>query len=290
MANIQLAQLYKDLQQSFNARPCDLRKCGILLAQLKIGLVETGLLIPHGDVNLDDLVVARDILEIGAFWSIRSKDIPSFDRYFSQLLTFYNDYRSVPFPRSSAIPDQVSARGITYPLHSSQLPPSPREYPIRGLNLIRLLTQNRIADFHTTLESLPLPADSLTQNPYIRHPVNLERWLMEGSYSKVWNAREEAPAEEYKFFVDSLMGTIRNEIASCEEAAYESLPLKDAATLLFFPSQSELFAFAQQRGWEVSLSTGIITFKKKGEEKFEIPKEKLITADLAYARELEQIV
>lgn len=25
----------------------------------------------------------------------------------------------------------------------------------------------------------------------------------------MWNAREEAPAEEYKFFVDSLMGTIR---------------------------------------------------------------------------------
>jgi len=33
---------------------------------------------------------------------------------------------------------------------------------------------------------------------------------MEGSYSKVWNAREEAPVEEYKFFVDSLMGTIRS--------------------------------------------------------------------------------
>ena len=87
---------------------------------------------------------------------------------------------------------------------------------------------------------------------------------MEGSYSKVWNAREEAPAEEYKFFVDSLMGTIRyvnfnsspidlvfkfhcrNEIASCEEAAYESLPLKDAATLLFFTNQSDFLIFAQQ--------------------------------------------
>lgn len=97
-----------------------------------------------------------------------------------------------------------------FPHHnSSQLPPSPREYPLRGLNLIRLLTQNRIADFHTTLESLPLAADALPSNPYINHPVNLERWLMEGSYSKVWNAREEAPAEEYRFFVDSLMGTIR---------------------------------------------------------------------------------
>ena len=38
----------------------------------------------------------------------------------------------------------------------------------------------------------------------------------------------------------------RNEIASCEEAAYDSLPLKDAATLLFFTSQSELMNFAQQ--------------------------------------------
>lgn len=90
---------------------------------------------------------------------------------------------------------------------SESLPPSKREYPIRGLNLIRLLTQNRIADFHTTLESID--SDIINDNPFIRHPVNLERWLMEGSYSKVWNAREEAPAEEYKFFVDSLMGTIR---------------------------------------------------------------------------------
>ena len=92
---------------------------------------------------------------------------------------------------------------------SSILPPSQREYPIRGLNLIRLLIQKRIADFHTTIESLPLSADEIASNPFIQHPVNLELWLMEGSYSKVWNAREEAPAEEYKFFVESLMGTIR---------------------------------------------------------------------------------
>ena len=36
-----------------------------------------------------------DILEIGALTSIRSKDIPSFDRYFSQLQTFYTDYTYV---------------------------------------------------------------------------------------------------------------------------------------------------------------------------------------------------
>jgi 26S proteasome regulatory subunit N12 len=265
MAPQQLAALYKDLQRAFNARPSDLKRCGSLLAQLKVGLIEAGLLLPTGNPKLEDLVVARDILEIGAFWSIRSKDVPSFDRYFSQLQTFYTDY-------------------------SSSLPPSKREFPIRGLNLIRLLTQNRIADFHTTLESLPLPADEINENPFIRHPVNLERWLMEGSYSKVWNAREEAPAEEYKFFVDSLMGTIRNEIASCEETAYESLPLKDAATLLFFATQTDLLTFAQQRGWQVNLVAGNIEFTRKSEEQMEIPKQKLIAANLAYARELEQIV
>ena len=132
--------------------------------------------------------------------SIRTRDVPSFDRYFSQLQTFYADYGHV----------SLFLRSIhsNLPVPSSEsLPPSKREYPIRGLNLIRLLTQNRIADFHTTLESID--PDIINDNPFIRHPVNLERWLMEGSYSKVWNAREEAPAEEYKFFVDSLMGTIR---------------------------------------------------------------------------------
>ncbi|KAH9045179.1 proteasome 26S subunit [Lactarius pseudohatsudake] len=265
MSSSKLRTLHKDLVRAFASQPSDLKTSGRLLAELKVVLIETGLIFPQGEYSPRDLVIAREILEIGAFWSIRTRDVPSFDRYFSQLQTFYNDLSTI-------------------------LPPSEREFPIRGLNLIRLLIQNRIADFHTTLESLPLPADELVANPFIRHPVNLERWLMEGSYSKVWNAREEAPAEEYKFFVDSLMGTIRNEIASCEEAAYESLPIKDAATLLFFKSLSEVLEFAKERGWQVNLTEGVITFSQKGEEKLEIPKEKLIANNLIYARELEQIV
>ncbi|KAH0840063.1 COP9 signalosome [Lanmaoa asiatica] len=284
MASRQLGTLYRELQRAFDARPTDLKKCGAVLAQLKIGLIQTGLLIPTSEASLQDLVVARDILEIGAFCSIRAKDVPSFDRYFSQLQTFYTDFRS---GQSSPLNVVTSC---LIPPPRSVLPPSKREFPVRGLNLIRLLTQNRIADFHTILESLPLPADEISANPYIAHPVNLERWLMEGSYSKVWNAREEAPAEEYKFFVDSLMGTIRNEIASCEESAYESLPLKDAATLLFFTSQSDLLRFAQQRGWQVDLTAGLIKFARKNDEQTEIPKQRLIAANLVYARELEQIV
>jgi len=78
--------------------------------------------------------------------------------------------------------------------------------------------------------------------------------------------------------------------------------------LLFFTKQSELLKFAEnvrciidfrqsanialflQRGWQIHLMSGTITFQRKGEEQVEIPKQKLIAASLAYARELEQIV
>jgi len=58
----------------------------------------------------------------------------------------------------------------------------------------------------------------------------------------------------------------------------------------FFTSQSDLLTFAQQRGWQVNLMAATINFAQKGEESMEIPKQKLIAANLAYARELEQIV
>jgi 26S proteasome regulatory subunit N12 len=66
MAPQQLAALYNDLQRAFDARPSNFKRCGSLLAQLKvlsrqspvaeasfcfsqIGLIEAGLLLPTGD-------------------------------------------------------------------------------------------------------------------------------------------------------------------------------------------------------------------------------------------------
>lgn len=44
----------------------------------------------------------------------------------------------------------------------------------------------------------------------------------------------------------AIVYTDRNEIASCEETAYDSLPLKDAATLLFFKSTNDVLVFAKE--------------------------------------------
>ena len=51
-------------------------------------------------------------------------------------------------------------------------------YELLGLNLLCLLSQNRIADFHMELERLD--PTQLHSNIYLKHPVSLEQYLMEG--------------------------------------------------------------------------------------------------------------
>lgn len=70
---------------------------------------------------------------------------------------------------------------------SGMIPPSPEEYPILGLNLMRLLAENRIAEFHTELELLPLRA---LDHPCIKYAVELEQSFMEGAYNRLINGKK----------------------------------------------------------------------------------------------------
>lgn len=54
-------------------------------------------------------------------------DIPSFERYMAQLRCYYGDY-------------------------NDSLPMSAYQYELTGLNLLSLLAQNRLAEFHTVGE------------------------------------------------------------------------------------------------------------------------------------------
>lgn len=205
-------------------------------------------------------------MELGAYWSIRVKDVESFERYMSQLQAYYFDF-------------------------VKQLPPSQRMYPLLGLNLLHLLAQNRISDFHAQLERID--ADILLSNVYIKHPVQLEQCLMEGSYNKVLRSRADVPAEEYLFFMDMLMGTIRNEIASCSEVAYESLPIQNASSMLFAKDSSDLMKFCQERRWVVNAAEKKIYFGKLEDQQQQLNKvqaDEMAKQLLGYAVELERIV
>jgi 26S proteasome regulatory subunit N12 len=159
-------------------------------------------------------------------------------------------------------------------------------YPILGINLLRFLSQNRIAEFHTALELID--ADQIHTNAFIKHPIQLEQYMMEGSYNKVWNARSDVPAPEYTFFMDILMATIRNEIANTIEIAYPSLPISALGSLLFLKDSKDIQAFIQQHGWTVQ--NNVISFKSEVTGVQNIPNDKIIQQTLHYSRELEKIV
>lgn len=89
----------------------------------------------------------------------------------------------------------------------SVLAPSTQMYPLIGVNLLRLLSQNRLSDFHTALETID--SNQLQTNPFIKQAVDLEQFLMEGSYNKVWSTRSTVQGEEFMFFYDILISTIR---------------------------------------------------------------------------------
>lgn len=62
-----------------------------------------------------------------------------------------------------------------YVNYRSVLPLSSQMYPLIGLNLLRLLSQNRLSDFHTALETIDL--DQLQSNQFIKQAVDLGKRL-----------------------------------------------------------------------------------------------------------------
>lgn len=59
-------------------------------------------------------------------------------------------------------------------------------YEILGMNLLKLLSQNRIAEFHTELELFVHPeVFKVLNNVYIKKAVEIEQFLTEGRYNKV---------------------------------------------------------------------------------------------------------
>ncbi|XP_043836800.1 26S proteasome non-ATPase regulatory subunit 8-like [Dromiciops gliroides] len=166
-----------------------------------------------------------------------------------------------------------------------QLPESAYMHQLLGFNMLFLQSQKRVAKLHTELERLP--AKDIQTNVYIKHPVSLEQYLMEGSYNKVFLAKGNIPAESYTFFID----TIRDEIAGCVEKAYEKILFVKATQILFFTAPKKMTEYTKKRGWVLGPSN-YYSFKcqQQKPEDTTIRSTELAKQVIKYARQLEVIV
>jgi hypothetical protein len=161
-------------------RPLPYAEASALLSKAKLSLLQLKALTPTPQSSPATLALARDIYEAGAFASIRARNPDAFLRYVSQLQPFYE------LDPKALKPNNEGRNKVT------------------GLYLLLLLTQGRYAEFHSELEALGTRdgVAAIENDRYLGYPVKLERWLMEGSYDRVWKAMKkgEVPSEEFGVF------------------------------------------------------------------------------------------
>ncbi|KAI0599642.1 26S proteasome non-ATPase regulatory subunit Rpn12 [Biscogniauxia sp. FL1348] len=256
-----------------------------LLSKAKLALLHLKAATPTPATPAAHLSLARDVYEAGALFSIRARNPDAFTRYVSQLQPFYE------------LPPSVLGGGAA------------ERNKVTGLYLLLLLTQGRYAEFHSELEALGTreggaagagAAADIEGDRYLGYPIRLERWLMEGSYDRVWKAMKsrEVPSEEYGVFSEILTSQIRSEIASSSERAYPSLPLSSTKSLLFLDSEGAVVEFARHRGWAIrdgqiyfpNTAAAAATSEEDGAAEDKEFSQMVIENTLGYARELETIV
>eukprot|EP00817_Percolomonadidae_sp_ATCC50343_P004220 CAMPEP_0117429292 /NCGR_PEP_ID=MMETSP0758-20121206/8849_1 /TAXON_ID=63605 /ORGANISM="Percolomonas cosmopolitus, Strain AE-1 (ATCC 50343)" /LENGTH=210 /DNA_ID=CAMNT_0005216201 /DNA_START=275 /DNA_END=907 /DNA_ORIENTATION=- len=147
--------------------------------------------------------------------------------------------------------------------YTTTLPPaigeSERKSIILGINLLRLLATNQMAAFHTELELIPV---ELREDDYIAYPIQLELFLMEGSYTKLKNYIDKTPSEDFNQLIRYLVDqSVRKEIASCIEKSYETLRLSELQKLLLFDSVDATKGFVFQQSWDYNPNTESVNFK-----------------------------
>ena len=237
-----------------------------LLNQLKTTMIDFDTLLPNGSKTASssklEKLSAVDVLENAIILSINVGDKDLFARHISSLRTYYHEFG-----------EDIQSN---------------LKYTMIGLNLLYLLVENKLAEFHCELELLTI---SEMEKKEIAFCTQLDQHLMVGSYDHVLSAAENPPVSYYGFFLKSLLETVRMNIGDCAAASYPTLTVTAATKILMFSSEKETLQFISICYPDWSVQGGSINLRAtKSLKSEEIPSLKVISQSLIYATELERIV
>lgn len=217
------------------------------LAKVKIALLES-----------PDPAKMCAALECGVLLAVAEGDLEAFGRQMGQLQPLYDVVQS-----------------------------SPRQSHALGLNLMFLLVQNRLSEFHSQLEVIQQQPGVSVNDPLISFPISLERHLMVGMYDEL--LKSQAPHPSFQLFVDELLSTVRDDIGDALETAYTSISVQDAAQMMKFQSSQEFMDYLSEARPDWIIQDGVLTFAPP-ETSLELPSDQWIEQSIAYATEMERIV
>lgn len=102
--------------------------------------------------------VIGEVYEYATFMSVEKKDIGEFERNIGILKSYYEEFEGV-------------------------IPKSQKKNAVLGLYLLYLLSFNKISEYHTEIELIPF--EEIESNIYIKVPVSLETYFVQGSYQNI---------------------------------------------------------------------------------------------------------
>lgn len=257
-------QKCKDMRAALMAG--NLTKASQILAEIKNIIMNFESLPPLNNETPNaeaERVVARTMYEYAVILAVRENDQYAFQRYVSSLRPYYSGYG--PAVSESELKNEII-----------------------GLNLLFLIVENRMADFHSELELL---TDAQRSQPAVEFCSKLDRLLMVGSYDQVLSAATHPPCESFSFLLLKLAITVRTNIGECAAAAYKTLSVSAASDILMFSTKEETLQFIAENypHWVVNGNT-IDLCSVRTNKSEEIPSQKIISQTLKYASELERIV
>jgi len=222
--------------------------------------------------KVQEAVLVRESLEYAVLLCARRANLDDMERYYQQLKLYYTDFTDVA------------------------LPPSERRLLMTGLNLLRLLVQSKIAEFHSELAAIPHSEHSTL---FIKQPINLERYIMEGSYSRLLNAKNNSPSPDFIPLLERLQDTIRTEIAHCIPKSYARLTMPEAASVLMLGDAQEAKQFGTTMGWKLAPNGSAFDFTEESEESGaggkrkslnEIAFRDVLTENVQFALQLQRVI
>lgn len=275
-----LPKLAGELYQLYDQNKYD--ECQRLLPAIKMELIKHNLLVPVPSNSktpdqLNDLKISERILEIGALLSLLSHNYAGFENFFASLRPFYTS--TVLHGKSETNSDATK---------------------IIALYLLYLLSQGLISKFHVELETIYNSSlFNVDKDKYLNYPIDLERNLMEGNYIKIWKLlqhEDSLPCKEFHLFTQTLINTLRYEIAKSIEKSNDSIPVSNCRTLLYFPQEQSDRAFEEAlkqdlevEDWE--FKNGIIYFNNKASQSATTTDNTSVISNvLNYAEQIESIV
>lgn len=245
------------LQKLANSKQQDQKEAVTTFKKFQLNLIRNG----HRLNSEQDLKTAMNGLEIGAQIAINIADLNMFDRVICQLKQYY--------------------------LVKNIAKLSKKRQHLMGLYLMYLLTENRLGDFHVEIELLSF--DDL-ENKFIKYPINIEQFMMEGSYEKIKKLKNELPDKTYLALTNKLEETVRNEIGASLQAVHNKINLGDALKMLSINDKNTLSQYIKTQKLEWRIDGDILHFSSQKQKQQTIDAVTTIQDMLQFTSNIETIV